>query len=215
MAIPVFPILPGVTYSVHKRPTWATLEFIAVNGRRTVSAQQVYPLWEFELRFDFMKDQTQNIVPFTAHAARHDFTLLSELFLSLSGKYGQFYFEDKTDYSRQGQIWSSSTDGVSTVFTAFRTWGTPGRAIVEPVGGIKSIDNLYLSGLLVPPANYSFNPDTNFITFSSGPPPAGQLLTADFSFYYLCQFLEDQHDYDQFMANLWTLQSCKMRSVKR
>lgn len=209
---PLFPVIPGITFSIHKRPTWATIEFVAVSGRRVSSPQQAYPLWEIELTFDFMKDQTQNIVPYTTAAGRNDFTRLSELFLACAGKYGQFYFDDFTDNSRLNQFIGIG-DGSTTQFPVLRTWGFSGLELLEPVGGVNEVFNLYFNGNLqiFPPA---YSVIGNTLTFTEAP-GIGAVITMDFSFYYLCQFLEDQHDYEQFMYNLWTLRSCKLRSVKR
>lgn len=209
--IPIFPQVPRYTYSVHKRPTWATLEYVAVSGRRVSSPQQAYPLWEFELTFEGLFDQTQNQTIWRPNAGRHDFTLLSELFLAMAGKYGQFYLNDPSDNSRWAQP-SGIGDGVTRIFTAMRTWGLGTVLLTEPVGGINTLDTVYLNGIEQDTNTYSFS--GNQITFNNAP-SANTAITLDFSYYYLCQFLEDQHDYDQFMTNLWTLKSCKMRSVKQ
>ena len=211
---PVFPSnIPGLTFEVHKRPTWATLEYMAISGRRTSSPQQAYPLWEFELKFDFLRDQTQNIMPYRQYAGKNEFTRISQLFLDCAGKYGQFYLDDPTDDSRMAQV-IGTTDGTTQQFTMYRTWGTGANSFVEPVGGINTIYDIYLNGVVQSHSTYSIVANTNAFTFNA-PPSGGQTITADFSFYYLCQFLEDQHDYNQFMTNLWELRSLKLRSVKQ
>lgn len=45
-------------------------------------------------------------------------------------------------------------------------------------------------------------------------PPSGVAITADFSFAYLCRFLDDQADFENFMSGLWKVSSLKFRSVK-
>lgn len=208
---PILPQLPGWSFSVHKRPTWATLEFVAISGRRVSSPQQAYPLWEFELTYDMLRDQTQNYIPYQRYAGRQEFTQLSELFLACAGKYGQFYFDDPTDNSRNGQQIGIG-DGITTQFLALRNWGYGNLATPEPVGGINTLETIYFNGSPVASNTYSFS--GNIITFISAPPP-GTIITIDFHFYYLCQFLEDQHDYEQFMFSLWQMRTLKMRSVKQ
>jgi hypothetical protein len=208
--IPVFPDLPGLTFSIHKRPTYASLEFVAVSGRRVASPQQAFPLWEFELVYDHFVDQTQNSNPYQPHAGRADFTKLSSLFLGVGGKFGQFYFEDASDNSRLAQSFGYG-DGITRDFLAVRTWGLPANFIIEPVGGIKSIYNVYVGGVLIAPGTYTYG--SNVLTINP-PPAAGAAVTVDFTYYYLCQFLEDQHDYEMFMMNLWSMRSLKMRSIK-
>lgn len=209
---PIFPNIPGITYSVHKRPTWASLEFMSVSGRRVSSPQQAIPLWEFELILDFLRDQTQNSDPYQQYAGKHELTLISQLFNACAGKYGQFFFTDPSDCSRLKQQIGVG-DGATHDFIAVRTWGSGPLAADEPVGGINLLQAVYLDNVPITSSAYTFT--GNVITFTGDPPAPGQVLAIDFTFYYLLQFLEDQHDYDQFMTNLWRLGSCKMRSVKQ
>ena len=79
------------------------------------------------------------------------------------------------------------------------------------VGWVTSLANVYLNG--VPQASgFSFTPP-NTLTFASAP-GAGVVVAADFSFAFNCRFLDDQMDFEEFMANLWQLASMKFRSVK-
>lgn len=207
---PVYPSIPGLVFPINKRPTFASLVFTAVSGRETRSAQQAYPLWEFELTYDFLKDQTQNSTPFMQNAGRQDLQQISELFYACNGQYGQFYFEDASDNSRTGQVIGTG-DGSTTQFVAVRNWGNGALAVPEPVGGINTLLDVYFNGTPVSSADYSFS--GNVITFASAP-ANGVTISIDFTFYYLCRFIEDMHDYSEFMKNLWELKSCKFRSVK-
>ncbi len=40
------------------------------------------------------------------------------------------------------------------------------------------------------------------------------MITATFSYAFQCRFDDDEADFEQFMQNLWTLQSLKFRSVR-
>jgi hypothetical protein len=53
----------------------------------------------------------------------------------------------------------------------------------------------------------------NTLTFV-GPPKSGVTITSDFSYAFLCRFLDDQEDFEHFMSGLWKLDSLKFRSVK-
>jgi hypothetical protein len=48
----------------------------------------------------------------------------------------------------------------------------------------------------------------------SGAPAAGVMVSADFAYAFNCRFLDDQMDFEEFMSNLWKLDSMKFRSVK-
>jgi hypothetical protein len=51
------------------------------------------------------------------------------------------------------------------------------------------------------------------LTFTAAPGPSA-VVGADFSYAFQCRFVEDQMEFEEFMANLWKLGSMKFRSVK-
>ena len=52
---PSFPVLPGQSWSVHKKPTWSTIIAPHVSGREVRYANYQYPIWQFEATFDALK----------------------------------------------------------------------------------------------------------------------------------------------------------------
>ena len=40
------------------------------------------------------------------------------------------------------------------------------------------------------------------------------MISADFSYGFMCRFLEDTLDFEEFMDNLWQLKSLKFRQVR-
>ena len=65
---------------------------------------------------------------------------------------------------------------------------------------------LYLDGSLVSPSAFSLS-GANQIVFGTAP-TTGQTLTADFDFWFVCRFLDDSQDYENFMDKLWKLAKC-------
>jgi len=53
----------------------------------------------------------------------------------------------------------------------------------------------------------------NTLTFTTAP-ASGVAISANFSYAFNCRFLDDQMDFEEFMSNLWRLDSMKFRSVK-
>ena len=43
---------------------------------------------------------------------------------------------------------------------------------------------------------------------------AGTAIAADFSYAFVCRFLDDQEDFENIMKGLWKMQSLKFRSVR-
>ena len=205
----MFPALPTIGWSVHWMPTFATIISTHVSGREVATPQQAYPLHEFTLTYEVLREQTANQSIYHPNSPYTELQQMAGLFMACNGQYGWFYFDYPADDSRS--LASLGTGNGSTVtFTAMRAYGP--HNFSEPVGGINAIGDIYFNGVAQSPTIYSFS--GNQVTFTS-PPGSGVVITIDFSFYYLCRFLEDQHDYDQFMYNLFTLKTCKIRSVKQ
>lgn len=208
--VPVLPTLNG--FSVKKKPTFAATVQQAVSGREITSAQQAFPLWEFELTFEALQTATQNRVPYSQYSGFNlKLEQLQTVFLACSGQFSRFYYNDPTDNSRLGQVIASG-DGVSPTFQIIRTIGLGNTSLSEPVGGLNALVGyqFYVNGTPTAVTLANFN---RTITFGAAP-GVGELITGDFNFFYLCRFLSDMTDFEQFLTNLWALRSLKFRSVK-
>lgn len=60
------------------------------------------------------------------------------------------------------------------------------------------------------PAAYAFS-GQNLVTFGAAP-PAGLAILADFKFYFVCNFLEDKADFENFAESLWSLSKLTFES---
>lgn len=207
--VPVLPTLNG--FSVKKKPIFAASVAQSVSGREITSAQQAFPLWEFELTYERLASETQNQFIYQQYRNLLQLEQLQTVFLACSGQYSRFYYNDPTDNSRTGQVIGTG-DGISDTFQITRTFGIGSASLTEPVGGLNALlaYQFYINAgpVSVVLANYN-----RTVTFSPVPDP-GDSITADFSFFYLCRFLSDMNDFEQFLTNLWRLDGLKFRSVK-
>jgi uncharacterized protein (TIGR02217 family) len=197
---PTFPSLP-VGWSVHKKPTFSTLVAGAASGREIRAALYQYPLWEFELTFEGLAADAS----FPGLGAQSLQSLMG-FFLQRQGQFGQFLYVDPSDNSATLQSIGSG-DGATLSFTMPRTLG----GFAEPVGWVTSIASVYLNGVSQA-SGWSLAPP-NALVFAA-PPGVGVAITATFSYAFVCRFLEDVQDFEEFMQNLWALQSLKFRSVR-
>ncbi len=189
-------------------PTWASIVSTHTSGREVVTPLQAYPLHEFTLTYELLEDETSNQTIFQPNAPFTELQQLAGLFLACSAQYGHFYYDFAYDDSRASAEVGIG-DGITTIYVVMRAFGPYGFS--EPVGGLNVLSEVYLNGVVQSSATYTKS--GNQIIFMT-PPPSGVVITADFSFWYLCRFIEDQHDYEQFMYNLWKMNSLKFRSVK-
>ena len=128
-------------------------------------------------------------------------------FLQLQGQFGTFLYTDPDDNAVTGQAFATG-DGSTTSFTMMRSLG----GFLEPVGWVTTLSNVYLNGVA---ADERLQPDdAEHAQLSPRRRARGVVVSADFSYAFNCRFLDDQMDFEEFMANLWKLDSMKFRSVK-
>lgn len=218
LLLPLFPSEALAGYSAHKRPTFASLVQSPVSGREVTNSEQIYPLWEFELPFEILRDQSQNQTPFAATLGYTDLQTLSGFWVQAGAQFGSFIYQDLTDYSRTDQIIGTG-DGATSSFPLVRTFGTPPLALVEPIGAIdvrigKTV-NVYLNGIpLSQTGNWWIGDELRTIRFTT-PPGGGVVITMDFDFFYLCRFIEDSLELEEFMTGRWTIKRLRFRSTRR
>jgi len=201
MTPPSFPNLAGQGWSIHKKPVFSTLVASHVSGREARDALWRYPLWEFELCFDGLASDAS----YPGLGAQSLQSLMG-LFLQAQGRFGTFLYTDPTDCGVSGQPVATG-DGATVSFPLIRTLG----GFSEPVGWVTSVAAVSLNGVdqsagwsLAAPATLVF----------AAAPAAGTAIAASFSYAFQCRFLDDGQDFEQFMQNLWAVQSLKFRSVR-
>jgi len=202
---PSLPILPGLSWSRHKKPGFSTRVAAHVSGREVRVALMSYPLYEFEAAYGGLTSLSS---PTAASAGLGASSLQSLMgfFLQLQGQFGTFLYTDPDDNSVTAQAFATG-DGATTSFTMMRSLG----GFLEPVGWVTGIVAVYLDG--TPQSSGHTFTAPNTLAFSSAP-GFGAVVSADFSYAFNCRFLDDQMDFEEFMSNLWKLESIKFRSVK-
>lgn len=201
---PSLPSLAGLSWSRHKKPGFSTRVAPHVSGREVRVALMNYPLYEFETVYNGLASSaTPGFVGLGATSLQS----LMGFFLQLQGQFSTFLYTDPDDNTVAAQAFATG-DGTTTSFTMMRSLG----GFLEPAGWVTSIANVYLNGVVQSASSYSLAAP-NTLTFGSAP-GSGLAVSADFSYAFNCRFLDDQLDFEEFMSNLWRLDSMKFRSVK-
>ncbi len=199
---PTFPTLPGQGWSVHKRPSFATIVASHVSGREVRDALYQNPIWMFELTFDGLASDSVSYPGLGADSLQN----LMGLFLACQGQFGTFLYVDPTDNAVSAQNIAFG-DGSTTTFTFARTLG----GFLEPVGWVTSVSQVTVGGVAQSSGWSLVAP--NSLVFAAAP-ASGALIGASFAYAFQCRFDDDAADFEQFMQNLWTLQNLKFRSVR-
>jgi hypothetical protein len=201
---PALPTLAGLSWSRHKKPGFSTRVASHVSGREVRVALMEYPLYEFEAVYSGLASTT---TPAFAGLGSSSLQSLMGFFLQLQGQFGTFLYTDPDDNAVTGQAFATG-NGTTTSFTMMRSLG----GFLEPVGWVTSIANVYLNGVAQSGSAYSLA-TPNTLNFTAAPGNT-VVVSANFSYAFNCRFLDDQMDFEEFMSNLWKLESMKFRSIK-
>jgi uncharacterized protein (TIGR02217 family) len=202
----IFPALPGLAWSVSKSPTFQTRIQRAASGRELRALDYPYPLWQFTLVFDLLRDNPA--------AGYDELRTLMGFFMLCQGAFGTFLFRDPSDDRVAGQQIGVG-NASATVFQLQRTMGTtlPGGGFQEAIVAPNVVSAVYLNGITQNPGSYSVDPNTGLVTFETAP-GSGMIITADYSYYFRCRFVDDSYVFENFMFQLWQLKKLTFISVR-
>lgn len=218
MSNAIFPILPGLKWDQAKTALFSTIIQVATSGREYRIPLYVYPLYEFDLSYEILRDNT----------AQNELKTLVGFYLQRQGAYDDFLYIDPSDNYIQGSYIGSGTgNNANNSFQLIRVYG----GFAEPMYDIQASNsngpiNVYLNGNVQPANSYSINYlKSGVLTFNAAnTPPNGAVITADFSYYYRVRFTEFQGAkgqvgggdmaFSQFMYNLWEVKSVTFSSTR-
>jgi len=201
----IFPSLPGLGWSVVKSPRFATRIQRAVNGRELRALDQPYPLWNWTLTYPLLRDRNDSRA--ISSPSYDELRTLAGFFLQQQGALQPFLFDDPTDNIAAAQPLGTG-DSSRTVFQLLRNMG----GFAEPITAPNTVSSIYFDGILQSAANYTVDAATGSVTFAT-PPPAGQLVTADFTYWLRVRFADDTAEFENFMLQLWQARQIKLQSV--
>ena len=201
-APPSLPTLPGQGWSVHKTPLFSTLVASHVSGREVRDALYQNPIWRFELTYDALASDAASY----PGAGAQSLQSLMGFTLQCQGQLGTFLYADPTDNAVVNQALATG-DGATTTFAFSRSLG----GFLEPVGWVTSVSQVTVGGA-AQSSGWSLNAP-NSLVFAT-PPSSGALIGASFTYAFQCRFEDDTMDFEQFMQNLWRVDSLKFRSVR-
>ena len=201
----IFPTLPGLAWSVIKAPTFQTRIQRAVSGHELRALDYPYPLWQFTLVFAFLRDNPE--------AGFDELRSLMGFYLLCQGAYGTFLFQDPSDFQISSQYLGIG-DSSTYIFQLQRTMGTSlsGGGFTEPIVAPNEIKAIYFDGIIQNSSIYSVNQSTGLVSFAT-PPSTGLVITADFSYWFRCRFIDDSYSFENFMYQLWQLKKISFISV--
>jgi hypothetical protein len=215
VSLPVFPALPGLTFTSVKTPNFATLNASAPNGYESRIAQVFNPIWEWTLVFDFLHDFFWG-----GFSTVSELRTLMGFFNDQSGMAGSFLYTDPDDNYVGPALVSAApntplaqlsvvTDGTNYFSPIQRTLdGTFYEDVTDLNGSITVYKNGTLAtvgsspgqyqvegpGLAIPGASYM----GLYLNWGATNPAAP--VTAQFNFYFRVRFASDNQDFEKFLG---------------
>ena len=218
MSYPILTLPKGVTFKYMKSPKFNNIKQTPQSGRHPAAATlQQGTIFEFDINWNYLKNN--------GVTTSDDQQYLQEFFEAIGGGFQFFQFNPSTynlenltvtqDFTQLKNGFFGIGDGVSTIFPLWRSTSALGGGnvnLIERIQNITALGGIYVNGSLLPGADYSLANYPSVVTFTSAPAAAATLAWAG-SYDYLCQFAEDMADFEEFMFQLWKLNSLKLESV--
>lgn len=194
--------LPGLTFDSIKRPVFDTRVLTARSGKEQRVATRPFPRWEFELSYDFLRDNVNT-----------EYQTLLGFVLQAMGEFANFYYVDPVDNSITLQTIGVG-DGTTKNFQIVRTFG----GFVDIVKCVTTNGGVYVDGVLktsgvdylLTTSTGGYGPDT--IAFTTAP-VSTKVITMTFNFAFVCRFLNDKYDFKYLWSNFYDLQKIDFTSV--
>jgi uncharacterized protein (TIGR02217 family) len=201
-----YPDLPGLTFSVIKRPKFYNSIAIAASGREVRVGYAQFPRWEWDLTYDYLPDKQTG-----SSATSSDLRDLLGFYLSCTGTLSGFVFLDPDDCTVSAQFLGTG-DGTTTTFPLIRSFGLNG--FYEPVGYVDPTGFVgYVNGVASACGIDSSIPCNQTVTFSTAP-ASGAIVTCDMNYYFYVRFKEDTTEYEKFMDKLWSSRLITLISLR-
>jgi len=208
MSSQIFPSLTGLGWDIERVPMWDNIVQESQSGKETRLSNYTYPRWQWTLQFSALRQGTVHGVAYT------EFQQLAGFYNARQGRFDSFLYTDTDDASVTAQALGVG-DGTTASFQLVRAWG----GFVEPVLAPNVVSKVYVNGVDAGGANWSVtswgNASPGVITFAPGHiPTAGQVITADFTYYWPCRFLDDNMAFNKFISNMYEGKKVSFISLK-
>lgn len=206
MSSSLFPTLIGLGFPVNRETQWSTDIQGAISGNENRLAYYTYPRYTYTLDVNVL--QANSI---------QDYQTLIGFINARQGSFDSFLYQDTWDNFISSQAIGTG-NGSSTVFQLVKTFG----GFIEPVlaPNLSSAITVYLNGVSSTASSYTINgwgtSSTNgagSLVFNSAP-SSGALITATFSYYYPCRFVNDKQAFSNKYYGIYDSKKISFISVK-
>jgi uncharacterized protein (TIGR02217 family) len=190
MSTLVYPALPGLSWSLIRRPTFSTTVRTSASQREVRAQLVTETLMEYDLTYEYL--------------SQGDLQTLMGFYCAMRGGYDTFLFDDPEDDSATN-VQIGTGDGSTTAFTCQRSIGASTRV----VDWLNAISAVTVGGSSV---GYTVTAP-NIINISPAP-ASGAAVRASFTYYWKVRFVDDNLSFEEFMYSLHQLKKVSFRSAR-
>ncbi len=205
----MFPQLRGLTLEYTVRPTFDTIVQKAADRSTTRLQIDPYPLWEYDLTFGFVSNDTRYNLPnnHTNPTNKTDYEQIVGLFLACGGQRDTFLFDLaqltlRPNDSSVTNVQIGTGDGTTTAFQ-----------LVRPLGGfLDLVDNPIESSIKVVAGASAATVSSvaaGMVTLAAAP-AAGAAVRASFKWLHRLRFVNDQEEFQAMWFNLYQRDKLKL-----
>lgn len=197
------PSLPGLTWPLTRRgPIFDTAREISVSGKTARYPRRTNPKWQWELSFDALWQQRGSSSP----QSNTDMYALGGFFSQLYGAAYPFLYYEPGDGSVTNQLFGTG-DGSTKNFQLVRTMG----GFSERVQAVVGTPSVTVSGVAKTlGVDYTIS-SSGVVQFIAAPANLANINWTG-SFYWVCEFDDDQIDFSQLMTGLYSVKKLTFTS---
>jgi len=219
MSIQVFPtpsVLPGRGWSLTRTIQAKTRKQVAVSGKETALADWSLPRYQWDLVFNILRQGNINGGTWSEMATLFGF------YNARNGGFDSFLYQDTNDNAVTGQAIATGNNSAQT-FPLVRSLG----GFVEPILAPNVVTAVYFNGVAQSSTGWNWarwdstyglggaaspwSPGTLGFTTAPG---TGVSITADFSYYWPCRFVDDQCAFEEMFAGVFAVKKLSFQSIK-
>lgn len=219
MTLPLYPALPGLTFTSLKTPEFDTLVQSAPNKYEVRLAQTINPVWTWTLIYDFLHD-----FPWGSFTQPSELQTLMGFFLQMGGKAGSFVYTDPDDNYVGPALTGVPApntpfaqlqlvnDGSGNYYSPIQR--TLNGVFYEDITDLNGSIAVYANGTLATagtsPGQYTVLgpglalPDASYmgmyLKWGGNAAPPTEPITAQFHFYFRVRFESDSQDFEKFLG---------------
>jgi uncharacterized protein (TIGR02217 family) len=207
MSTAVFPSLIGQAWDINRTPIWDTTIETNVSGKEVRLSNFTSPRYQWDISYNALRQGTVHNIAYT------EFSQLLGFYNARQGAFDSFLYNDSDDNSVTTQAIGTG-DGTTKAFQLVRALG----GFSEPVFAPNVVSAVYVDGVLkTADVDYTVSSwgsaNSGVITFVTAPANT-KAVTADFTYYWPCRFLNDSISFNKFISNMYEGKKLSIISLK-